>query len=345
MKTMSTSSTVTTSVSIKGLPNALGVAETLTTLPNSDLKDENAEISALVKKIAPSVVDLVVTFNQAGSSGSNQGEGAGIIYSADGYIITNNHVAGNTNKIQVTLNDNSTVNGKLIAGDSITDVAVVKIDKSGLKPAEMASSDNQVVGDFCLALGSPFGIQQTITHGIISGMYRGIPLSANSLPYADLIQTDTAINPGNSGGPLVNSDGQVIGMNTLGISPAGASSGINFAIPSDIFVNIANQIIKIGSPQIPFIGVNLDTSTMNPKGALLAGTVSGTTAEKVGFKSGDLLIGFNSRVINSPYELLGAIERSNVGDNINIKYVRNGNTSTVIVTLEKRPTSASITSV
>jgi S1-C subfamily serine protease len=345
VSTLNSYSSDAANVSVKGLADASGAMETLTTLENSDLRDEDNEIRAIVDKIGPSVVDLIVIFNQADSSGNKQGEGAGIIYSADGYIITNNHVAGNTAQIVVTLNDNSTVSGKLVAGDPITDVAVVKIDKPGLKPAEMASSDIETVGNFCLAAGSPFGIQQTVTHGIISGMNRGVPVSANSLPYADLIQTDAPINPGNSGGPLVNSDGQVIGMNTLGISPAGSSSGINFAIPSDIFVNIANQIIKTGAPQIPFIGINLGSGAAGAQGTLLASTVPGAGAEKAGLKPGDIITGFNGRDIGNPYELLGAIERSNVGDNIKIKYIRDGVTNTISINLVKRPADAGISSI
>lgn len=314
-------------------------------IKNSDLKDENQELNSIINVILPSVVNLFVTFTKKDSSGNNQGVGSGIIYSQDGYIVTNNHVAGGTSKIVATLYDGSDINAKFIGGDANTDIAVVKIDKTGLVPAQFESTDNQQVGDFVMAVGSPFGIQETITHGIISGKNRDIPISANTLPYVDLIQTDAPVNPGNSGGPLVNADGKVIGMNTIGVSTSGSSAGINFAIPSDIVTNIANQIIKTGKVQIPYIGVEVGQNNTMTLGVMVGSVTAGSPAEKAGLKAGDIIIGFNDVKIVNPYDLLGEIIRSNVGNNVSIKYMRNNNNASVSIQLELRPASLNLNSV
>ncbi len=315
------------------------------TIQNSDLKDENVEISSIINVILPSVVNLFVTFTQPNSSGSNQGVGSGIIYSQDGYIVTNNHVAGGTSQIIVTLSDGSNLEAELIGGDATTDIAVIKIDKTDLVAAQFESIDNQEVGDFVLAVGSPFGIQESITHGIISGKNRAVPISANTLPYVDLVQTDAPINPGNSGGPLINADAKVIGMNTVGLSTSGSSAGINFAIPSDIITNIADQIIKTGKAQIPYIGVEIGQNNTMVQGVMVASVVTGSPAEKAGIKAGDLITGFNDEKIINPYDLLGAVIRSNVGDNVSLSYIRNGATNSVNIQLELRPVNLDLNSV
>ena len=325
-------------------PSNSGGSSTTTTkevvkaISNTALKELNSEISSIVDKITPSVVNVNVVLNQKDSSGQNvQGVGAGIIYKQDGYIITNNHVAGDANKITVTLNDGSSYDAKLVGADANTDIAVIKIDAANLVPLQFASEDKQKVGDFVLAVGSPFGVQQTITNGIISGLDRNIPMSANTLPFVNLIQTDAPINPGNSGGPLVNISGEVIGMNTIGYSTSGSSSGIGFAIPTDTIIAIADEIIKYGAAQIPYIGVEIGDNTGKILGVLISTVVSGGPAEKAGLKAGDIISEFAGEKILNPYDLLGQIIESNVGDTIAIKYYRNGNYSTVNMILEKKP--------
>jgi serine protease Do len=306
-------------------------------IANNALKELNSEISSIVDKISPSVVNIDVIFNQKNSSGQNtEGVGAGIIYKQDGYIITNNHVAGDTNKITVTLNDGTSYDAKLVGADASTDVAVVKVDATNLIPAQFASEDKQKVGDFVLAVGSPFGVQQTITNGIISGLDRNIPMSANTLPLVNLVQTDAPINPGNSGGPLVNINGEVVGMNTIGYSTSGSSAGIGFAIPTDTIIAIADEIIKYGTAQIPYIGVEIGDNTSKIPGILISAITSGGPAEKAGLKPGDIISEFNAIKLLNPYDLLGLIIERNIGDTVSIKYYRGGNYSTVNITLEKR---------
>lgn len=310
------------------------------TISNTALKELNSEISSIVDKISPSVVNINVILNQKNSSSQNaEGVGAGIIYSKDGYIITNNHVAGDANKITVTLNDGISYDAKLIGADASTDIAVIKVDALNLIPVQFASEDKQKVGDFVLAVGSPFGVQQTITNGIISGLHRSVPMSANTLPLVNLIQTDAPINPGNSGGPLVNIDGEVIGMNTIGYTTSGSSAGIGFAIPTDTILAIAGEIIKSGAAQIPYIGIEIGDNTSKVQGVLVSAVTPGGPAEKAGLKQGDIISDLGGEKILNPYDLLGLIIERNVGDTVNVKYYRGGNYSAVNVTLEKRPAS------
>lgn len=311
-----------------------------TALKNTSLKEINSEISSIVDKISPSVVNIDVTLNQKNSSGQNaQGVGAGIIYSKDGYIITNNHVAGDANKITVTLDDGTNYDAKLIGADANTDVAVIKVDAQNLIPVQFASEDKQKVGDFVLAIGSPFGVQQTITSGIISGLDRSVPMSANTLPLVNLIQTDASINPGNSGGPLVNINGEVIGMNTIGYTTSGSSAGIGFAIPTDTILAITGEIIKYGAAQIPYIGIQIGDNTGKIRGVLLSVITPGGPAEKAGLKAGDIITELGGEKLLNPYDLLGLLIERNVGDTVSVKYYRNGSYSTVNLTLEKEPAS------
>ncbi|MCL6087533.1 MAG: trypsin-like peptidase domain-containing protein, partial [Actinobacteria bacterium] len=213
---------------------------------------------------------------------------------------------------------------KLIGADKNTDIAVVKIEANNLKPANFTTIKNIKVGQLAIALGSPFGLQETVTQGVVSAIGRDVAVSADSLPMVDLIQTDAAINPGNSGGPLVNSSGQVMGINTMIFSTSGTNAGIGFAIPSDTALNIANQIMKYGKARIPFIGIQMGANTTNVKGVYVKSVVAGEPAEKAGIKQGDIIIEFDNEKIETPYQLLAGILRHNVGDNVNIKVSRNG---------------------
>jgi len=224
----------------------------------------------------------------------------------------------------VTLSDGSNYEAELVGASEITDIAVIKIDAGNLSPARFASIEDQKVGEIVIAVGSPYGIQQTITMGIISGKGRNIPVSSDSLPIVDLVQTDTAINPGNSGGPLINTSGEVIGINTLVLSPSGASSGIGFAIPTDTAINIANQIIEYGRAVVPFIGVEMGTNTTKIPGAYVTNTVDESPAQKAGIEIGDILVKFREKEIKNPYDLLAQILRSNCGEIVEVEVYRNG---------------------
>ncbi|MCL4377790.1 MAG: trypsin-like peptidase domain-containing protein [Actinobacteria bacterium] len=324
---------------------AVTTQATVAAIANNALKEFNSEVSAIVDKIIPSVVSIDVILNAGSTNAQNaEGVGSGIIYKQDGYIITNNHVAGNANKITVTLNNGINYEGTLVGADANTDVAVVKINATNLVPAVFVNEDTQKVGDFVLAVGSPFGVQQTITNGIVSGLDRNVPMSANTLPFVDLIQTDAPINPGNSGGPLVNINAEVIGMNTLGLSTSGSSAGIGFAIPTDTVTVIADEIIKTGSAQLPYIGITIGNNTSNIIGVLINTVTPGGPANKAGIKAGDILTDFNNEKLHNPYDLLGNIIQHQIGETVTIKYNRGGTTGTATVVLEKRPSNTSVSS-
>ena len=292
----------------------------------------------------PSIVNIRVKVMQEDFFGNQQeqeGVGSGVIYSSDGYIITNNHVAGNAKEMFVTLSDGTEYPAKLIGADKNTDIAVIKIEAQNLKPAIFASIENVKVGEIAIALGSPFGLQKSVTMGVISALGREISVSADTMPMVDLIQTDATINPGNSGGPLVNSEGQVIGINTMIYSTSGSSAGVGFSIPTDTATNIANQIIKYGKARLPVMGIEMGDNTTDTKGVFVKTVTSGYPAEKAGIKSGDIITELNGKKVETQYELFAQILRQNVGDSLSVKVYRQGSYLTFNVELIERPAPAS----
>jgi S1-C subfamily serine protease len=310
------------------------------TLDNNRLNELNREVTGIVEKVTPSVVNIGVSVKQKdifGNEGVAEGVGSGIIYSSDGYIITNNHVAGVAFELNVTLADGTGYPATLVGTSLETDIAVIKIDAKNLETASFASIEDQSVGDFVMAVGSPFGIQQTVTTGIISGKNRNIPAVSDQSPIVDLIQTDAAINPGNSGGPLVNIHGDVIGINTLIFSPSGASAGIGFAIPSDTAINITKQIIAYGEPRIPFIGIVMGENTTKIAGVYIDSVLSNSPAAKTGLKAGDIIVEFSGKSLKTTFDLLTQILRQNCGDNINLKVYRDSGYLSFKLKLEQCP--------
>lgn len=304
------------------------------------LEEFNKAVSQVVREATPSVVNIRVRVKQQDIFGQEylaEGVGSGVIYTETGYIITNNHVAGSAEELLVTLYDGSEYPAKLVGANKDTDVAVIKIDAPGLKAASFTSIENVNVGEMAIAIGSPFGLSQTVTVGVISAKGRDIAVSSDALPMVDLIQTDAAINQGNSGGPLLNSSGQVIGINTLIVSPSGASAGIGFAIPSDTAVNIANQIIKYGRARIPFMGIEMGENTTDVVGVYIRSVMKGYPAHKAGLRAGDVIVEFNGVALRSPYELLAQILRHNVGDVVELKVYRGGQYLTLKVELVETP--------
>ena len=296
-------------------------------------------ISLVAEKVKPSIINLKVKFTQQdffGNQREAEGVGSGIIYISDGYIITSNHVVDGSNEIIVTLINGKEYPAKIVGADENTDVAVIKIEpdkNDNLSPAEFTSIEDTKVGELAIAIGSPFGLQETVTTGVVSALGRNIPVSYDSLPLVDLIQTDAAINPGNSGGALVNSAGQVIGVNTMIYSTSGANAGIGFAIPSDTALNIANQLIKYGKARIPFLGIEMDINKTDIEGVLVKTVTPSGPADKSGIKVGDIIISFDGEKVETPYKLFAQILRHNVGDTIKIELSRNGKIIEVEVTL------------
>ncbi len=291
------------------------------------LAEFDEAISTVAERVKPSVVNIKVTVLEEdifGNVRQGSGVGSGIIYDDSGYIITNNHVVANAQQLLVTLYDGREFPAKLVGADKNTDIAVIKIDVNNLKPASFATIEKLKVGQLAIAIGSPFGLQQTVTVGVISALGREVLYSYENLPMVDLIQTDAAINPGNSGGALVNSSGQVIGVNTMIYSTTGQSAGIGFAIPSDTAVNIANQLIKYGRARIPFIGIKMGNNTTEIKGVMVQAVISGKPAAKAGIKAGDIITEFDGVAIDSPFALIAQLLRHNVGDVVDIKIYRKG---------------------
>jgi len=287
-------------IDLPGLEERIGGKEFL-------LEEIDNAISRVVEEVNPLVVNIRVVVtgeNILGEEVQSEGLGSGVVYTKDGYIITNNHVAGQAEEIIVTFFDGREYPAKLIGGDPNTDIAVVKIDAGEeLEAASFISIDDVEVGDLVIAVGSPFGLQQTVTTGVISAKGRDITISADMIPMVNLIQTDAAINQGNSGGPLINSSGQVIGINTLIFSPSGASAGIGFSIPSDTAVNIADQIINYGRARIPYIGVEMGLNETDVVGVYIVNPLEGYPAEEAGIKSGDVITEFDGVSLQTPFDL------------------------------------------
>jgi putative serine protease PepD len=291
-------------------------------------------IAAVAAAVQPSVVQL----NVSGSKG--EGTGTGFVVSSDGYIVTNNHVtgdAGNGGTIEVTFVDGSTATGELVGADPGYDIAVVKVDRTDLPALTLGSSDSVNVGDVAIAIGSPLGLQGTVTSGIISALNRPVTAGGQGgLAYINAIQTDAAINPGNSGGPLVNASGEVVGVNsaiaTLGMGDATGSIGLGFSIPIDTAKRIVDEIIRTGTSQTPIIGVQLDMGFAGPGGAVSAVTPD-SPAEAAGLLEGDVITKVDGNLINDSTGLIVAIRANAPGDQIELVVLRNGEMLTVALTL------------
>jgi serine protease Do len=308
------------------------------------LNELDDAINRVVEEITPSVVNITGTIVQEifGQTLEQEITGSGVIYTEDGYIITNNHVVEGTENLIVTLNDGSEYPATFIEGEKdVSDVAVIKIEESGLKAARFSTTDSVKVGDIVIAVGSPFWLQQTITMGVVSAKGRVASGLEGAFPKVDLIQTDTAINSGSSGGPLVNSAGQVIGINTFIVSPSGTNAGIGLALPSDIVTNIVDQIIKDGKVRVPYIGVVMGENTTDISGVYIINVEEGTPAEDAGIKSGDIIIKFDGVEVNDSTELFGQILRHNVDDLVNIEIYRNGKYLNITLELIENPQTSS----
>ena len=295
-------------------------------------------VSQIVQNVKPSVVSI----KAEGSSGS--GTGSGFIYREDGYIVTNNHVAApaiNGGKLTVYLEDKTSFEAKLVGRNASYDLAVLKIDATGLKPVNIGDSSAINVGDLTVAFGSPLGLTGTVTSGIVSAINRPVTAGgADDQSFISAIQTDAAINPGNSGGPLVNGQGQVIGVNsaiaTLGYGTQSGSIGLGFAIPINQAQRVITEIIETGKSSTPIAGISID-STYDGVGAKIAEVVADGPAASTDLKVGDIVTKINGEVVEDSTELIVAIRRNNPGDTI-VLIVKNsaGNEREVSVVLGSR---------
>ena len=286
---------------------------------------EAGTVQAVAEAVQPAVVSIRLLTEDNAISGS------GSIISQDGYVLTNNHVvegaADGRAEMTVTLQDGSTHRAKFIAGDSNTDVAVIKVeDVSNMPTITIGNSDDLAVGQNVVAIGAPLGLEQTVTTGIVSALNRPVRAGeGGEATIIDAIQTDAAINPGNSGGPLVNMNGELIGMNSViastnnGSEEAG-SIGLGFAIPANFARRTADQLIKDGKASYPLIGVSLD-QRFRESGAKIAEVSKDGPGDKAGLKKGEVVVAINDRVIKNANGLIAAVRSSDFGAKIKLKVV------------------------
>jgi serine protease Do len=277
-----------------------------------------------------------------GEPRARRGTGSGVIITPDGYILTNNHVAGDADQINVKLSDGREFKARRIGADPETDLAVIKIDAQSLPFARLGDSSKLEQGEWVVALGSPFGLDQTMTAGIVSATGRDL----RSGPYDNYIQTDASINPGNSGGALVNMAGEVVGINTMIFSRSGGNEGIGFAVPSNLAGKVYAQLVKNGKVSRGYLGINLQQLTPavakslgyeGAEGAVVGDLAENSPSAKAGLKSGDVIVEFDGKKVSSPKQLTEIVADTPVGKSVAVKYVRDGRAETATVTLGERP--------
>ena len=297
-------------------------------------------ISDIYQSTYKGAVEITVTSGGSptpfGGQESQQALGSGFVIDEQGHIVTNEHVVDGATSIKVRLWDGKTYNATLVGSDASTDLAVIKIDapSSVLEPLTLADSNSVQVGDTVVAIGSPFGLENTVTSGIVSALHRQMT-SPNNFSIDDSIQTDAAINHGNSGGPLLNSLGQVIGVNAQIESDSGGNDGVGFAIPSNTVKTIVSELISTGKAEHAYLGVSVETVN----GSVRIGEVrSGTPAEGAGLQAGDTIVSVDGQRMTTGDALTSAISAKKPGDKVTIVYSRGGQTHSVEVTLASRPT-------
>ncbi len=322
-------------------------------------KEETPSLAPMLEKATPAVVSIAVEGTQSSRQQVPEmfkyffgmpeeqvrerpfrGLGSGVIIDAEkGYVVTNNHVVDNADKIIVKLTDGRELEAEKLGADAQSDIALLKVEPKGLAELPLANSDTIRVGDFVVAIGNPFGLSQTVTSGIVSALGRS---GLNIGGYEDFIQTDAAINRGNSGGALVNLKGELVGINTAIFGPNGGNVGIGFAIPSNMMKNLVDQIIEFGEVRRGLLGIlggDLDAGlaeAMNSptnQGAFVNEVTADSAAEKAGIQSGDIITAIDGNSINSFSELRGKIGSLGAGTKVNLTLFRNGEEMSVDVVL------------
>ncbi len=346
-------------------------------MQNSAIKALSENFAAVSKAVTPSVVGITVT-TEAKKPRSNmpqdfwhffspspdqdqpersQGFGSGVIITADGYVVTNNHVVDGAAKdgIEVSMGDKTALKATLVGTDPTTDLAIVKIDGKNLPAAALGNSDNLQVGEWVLAVGNPLGfLTSTVTQGIISAMGRNIDIIRSTQGRANyaienFIQTDAAINPGNSGGALVNMNGEMIGINTAIATTTGRFQGYGFAIPVNIVKTVAADLIRYGEVRRGYIGVQIKgvdqtladaIGLKEARGVFVDGVVKGGAGDVAGLKDGDVILSIDGRDMNAPNELQSYIATKHIGDEVSLRVYRDGKTLDKKITLKARDTKA-----
>ena len=326
-------------------------------------------LAPLVERVSPAVVNIRVsqTITRRPSTGDDAfrrffglpdgpggsrevaSAGSGVIVDATrGYILTNHHVVADADEIQISLIDGQILDAEVVGSDPATDIALIKVDSNGLVEMPIGDSENMRVGDFVLAIGNPFGLGHTVTSGIVSALGR---TGINRSGYEDFIQTDASINPGNSGGALVNMRGELVGINSAIISRSGGNVGIGFAVPTEIASSIMSQILDFGEVRRGLLGVSIQTidrevagllETSVDSGALISLIEPGSAAEEAGLRVDDIIVEVNDEKISGASELRNTIGLMGSGEQVDIKYIRDGEPLSTTATLGRQVTSRSV---
>jgi putative serine protease PepD len=304
----------------------------------SNVASSSLSVGEIAKASIPSVVevDATATASQSPFPGSAQGggtaQGTGFVYDSKGNIVTNDHVISGSSSVSVKLSDGSTYKATVVGSDPSTDLAVLHIDApaSKLVPLALADSSKVSIGDGVVAIGNPFGLDGSVTSGIVSALNREI-VAPDNTPIEGAIQTDAAINHGNSGGPLLNSQGQVIGVTSQIQSDSGGNDGVGFAVPSNTVSSIASQLISTGKAQHALLGVSVKTAASG--GVTVSAVSSGSGAASAGLKAGDLITAVNGTKVTTAEKLRAIVAGDKPGDKITLTITRNGASQTLNATL------------
>ncbi len=274
--------------------------------------------------------------------GKSLGAGSGVIIASDGYIVTNNHVIDNASEIEVVLSDNRSYEAKVVGADESTDLAVIKINQEDLPAVTYGNSESISIGEWVLAIGNPYEFRSTVTAGIVSAKGRNINILGGGTSIESFIQTDAAVNPGNSGGALVNLNGQLIGINTAIASTSGAFAGYSFAVPVSLVKKVVNDLVEYGEVQRALLNIRIgdvnadiaeqfDLDVLN--GVYVSEVISGGAADLAGIKKGDVIVGIDDKTINNVAQLQENVAVNSPGDDITVKFIRNGKEKKVSVVL------------
>jgi putative serine protease PepD len=306
-------------------------------VPAQSAAATTTSLTQLYKNVAPGVVDIVVNTSSGGFGDQGaQAEGSGFVVDSSGDIVTNQHVVAGQNGIKVTFQDGKTAKATVVGTDPSTDIAVIKVsvDASELHPLTFGSSAAVEVGQSVAAIGSPFGLPETLTSGIVSALNRTIS-APNNFSISGAIQTDAPINHGNSGGPLLNSSGQVIGVNAQIESDSGGNDGVGFAIPSDAVKSVSDTIIAGGKVQHAYLGVTIGTASSG--GAQVSTVKADTPAAKAGLKAGDIITALDGTTIATADDLTAKVSAHQSGDKVTLTIKRSSSSLKITVTLGTRP--------
>ena len=295
---------------------------------------------ALYRETSPSVVEITVSASASNTPfGRQSGQGSGFVYDDEGHVITNHHVIAGARSVKVQFSNGKTYDATVVGSDASTDVAVIDVEApaSVLRPLTLADSSRLQVGESVIAIGSPYGLEGTLTTGIISALGRQIT-APNKFAIDDAIQTDAAINHGNSGGPLLDLDGKVIGINSQIESESGGNDGIGFAVPSNTVERIAKALIEDGSVEHAYLGVATDASK-DGEGAAIAEVRPGTPAAKAGLRAGDVVTKLDGEAITTSDQLRSLVSAHRPGDELELTVKRGDSTLTLDVVLGTRPST------